>query len=706
MKKKIYFADLTYLSDTGVPSCDVMPLGCGYVAAYTKSLFGPQFDIRISRFPDEVAEMCRQDPPDIFAGSCFAWNKNLLMLTAEMIKEISPKTLIVFGGLAFPLDAKGQKMYLETKRIIDFLVPYDGEIAFTNIVKRFLEEGPEKKRMKERPIDGVVFLDDEKALIAGNRTKRPVDLDTFQSPYLMGLLDRFFEQKKFTPMVQTTRGCPHTCAYCWASNKENRAIRFFSLDRVRDELRYITKKAVKNDIYDLLLSDSNFGLYEKDNTIVDMICELQRKYNYPRIFNAPYGKKTDPEHIKHFSKIKGITYCLPLQSTDPKVLKSVKRKMPDLAAVTGYVKCVHSLKKQTGSDIITGLPNETRESHLKTLRDIIECGFDYLEPFTFMLLDGIELDSEEAHRKYRYNIKYRLIPREFGIVNNKYVFETERVVIGTNTYTYEDYIFFRGFHGLLRILVSNDIYKELTHYIKQKRVHLFDWFIYVYEDLSKKDSKASQYFKTYISEAHSELWDSPEALSAYYSLEENYKKLLSRERGDNLMQKYNILSSTVYFDTYVDYFCDLAMRYLNEKYPKKKEETEKEMSDIKKITLAKLSGVITKNIEKTRFLGVAHDILRWIEDGFEKPLSEYRLAHPKTVTFELTDEQVALIRNIFERYDVDANNPYGLYRTTAYISINNYFRQSKRTDTVDSVKDPGRSATIGLAGRRLSIRKK
>ena len=51
MKKKIYFADLTY--NTGVISNDFVPLGCGYVAAYTKALFGSECDIDVFKYLNE-----------------------------------------------------------------------------------------------------------------------------------------------------------------------------------------------------------------------------------------------------------------------------------------------------------------------------------------------------------------------------------------------------------------------------------------------------------------------------------------------------------------------------------------------------------------------------------------------------------------------------------------------------------------------------
>lgn len=673
MKKKIYFADLTY--DTGVLSCDLLPLGIGYVAAYTKALFESGCEIKIFKYINELLKAAEKNPPDIFAGSCFAWNKNLVLLVSKFIKERNPECLIVLGGLAFPLDIKRQKEFLLKNRHIDFFIPYDGEIGFTNLIKEYFNTDANIEKMKKLCSDGPVYLNTGNEIMIGKKTERPRNLDLFPSPYTTGLFDKFFESKKFTPMVQTTRGCPYTCAYCWASNEQNRRIGSFSLERVKTELNYIAEMATKNNIYDLCICDSNFGLYEKDRKIIDKICQLQQKYNYPRLFGAACEKQVDPQYIKNLSKVKGITYCLSTQSTDSRILENVNRKKVDLEKISNCVDAVHETKKYIATEIITGLPYETRQTHMSTIKNLMDCGFDFIDPFTFMLLDGIELDSEEAHKKFQYDIRYRLIPRNFGEVEGKYSFEIERVVVGTNTYDFEDYIYFRSFHGLLRMLVNNDIYKELLQYIKQHGVHLLDWFIFVFDDLRNNTSESSKRFDIYIEEAHSELWDSPEELMRHYSKAENYEKLLTREKGDNLMQKQNVLSSSIYFDIYADYFAEMAKRYLMQRDNQRNHRIEDEISDIKKFIVARLSGVITKDIQKTKTFSVNYDILKWIKDEFKEPLCSYRLVKPKVIVLELSDEQVQLIKSIFKRYKVDEKNPYSLYRTTPMVRVNNYFRK-------------------------------
>jgi len=676
MKKKIYFCDLTH--NNGLIANDYIPLGCGYVCAYAKKLFGEEFSMDIFKFTDSFFEEAKKNPPDIFAGSFYVWNKNLMLLAAKIIKEINPNCLIVGGGLSFPLDVKRQKEFLLAQKDIDFLIPYDGEIGFANLLREYLSSGGDKRRIKGRSIEGVAFLNEKDELIIGEKTKRPKDLDIFPSPYLTGLLDKFFESGKFTPLVQSTRGCPYTCSYCWASNDYNRHISSFSLKRLSEELEYIAKIATKNSTYDLVFSDSNFGLYEKDFKILDIICRLQDQYGYPKVFAVPYEKKAGVKNIANFSKVKGVMYCLSTQSTDQKILNNVKREKMDLNSIAEYIKAVHKINKYIGTEIITGLPYETKETHMRTMRDLIDVGFDCVDPFTFMLLDGIELNSEESYKKFRYDIRYRLVPRNFSKIDGRYSFELEKVVIGTNSYDFQDYMYFRGIHGLLKILLNNGIYRELLQYIKQHDVHPLDWLTFLFEDLRKnKSSAASKCFDIYMQEAVSELWNSPEELISYYSKEENYQKLISREKGDNLLQKINISSASIFFDTYVNYFIEMTKKYFFEKDGNKNDEISHELSEIEKFISAKLSSVITNNIQQSKSFDSDYDIPKWIDEGFKNPLRDYRLTEPREITLELSDAQLELIKRIFARYDVDEKNPYGLYRTIPNVPIDNYSRKVK-----------------------------
>ena len=60
------------------------------------------------------------------------------------------------------------------------------------------------------------------------------------SPYLSGLLDDFMNSD-YQPLIQTSRFCPYTCAFC-VSGKTRGKLRGYPIEQVKEELRYVSKK--------------------------------------------------------------------------------------------------------------------------------------------------------------------------------------------------------------------------------------------------------------------------------------------------------------------------------------------------------------------------------------------------------------------------------------------------------------------------------
>ena len=144
------------------------------------------------------------------------------------------------------------------------------------------------------------------------------------------------------------------------------------------------------------------------------------------------------------------------------------------------------------------------------------------------------------------------------------------------------------------------------------------------------------------------------------------------------MQKYSFIAFSVYFQDYTNYFFEITRSYLSAKYPQRKDIILKELEHIENFTNAKLSGVFTTNeVTKIKSFDSEYDIGSWIKEKFIKPLSAYKLSEPILMELEFSDEQIRLIKGIFKRYSLKENDCRGLYRATAVIHVNNYFRTLK-----------------------------
>ena len=107
-----------------------------------------------------------------------------------------------------------------------------------------------KEQIFASSIDGCVFIDPKTKnkknikLMRGKHLDRIKDLDEIPSPYLNGMLDKFFDGK-LTPFIETNRGCPFTCSF-FIGNDYFHKLNKFS-ERVKDEIYYIGKGCIRNN---------------------------------------------------------------------------------------------------------------------------------------------------------------------------------------------------------------------------------------------------------------------------------------------------------------------------------------------------------------------------------------------------------------------------------------------------------------------------
>ncbi|NLH15020.1 MAG: radical SAM protein [Phycisphaerae bacterium] len=644
----VYLAELTY--DTTVVSLEHFPIATGYIAGYAEKQFPGRFDYRIFKFAEPLLDAIDRDPPAILGLGRFSWNETLGLLVAEHYRKRVPDGLLVFGGCSFPPDPDGQRDFFLAHPAADLFVTFDGEFGFAEVLRRYLrEDGDRRQILASEPIDGVVFLDRAKnELRTGNTLPRPADLDTIPSPYLSGRLDSFFDDLRLTPMVQSTRGCPFPCGYCWAGNAYNSCVRHFSPARVAAELDYIAARRRDTGNRLLTLADSNFGMYTHDEAVGEKIVSLQKECGFPSSFYSPCGKDNKDRVLGIIRRIKNAAAIVSVQSTDPVIQTNVHRKPIDLNSYRQIVHQFKSLNIPVETEIITGLPGETVQTHLQTLRDIISLGVDEIHPFTLMFLQGTDLDTPQSQARYGWDKRYRIIPRNFGKIRGRICFEIETVGVGSNTFSFDDYLYCRGLHGALRIVFNHALFIEFSTYLLQAGADIFDFCLDFYKLARELPDAAGDQMRAFLREARDEVWSSRGELEAFYRRTENYEKLLSGEQGENLLGKYKTITVTDNFDPWCDFYHRRTLAAVAAKHPGAADRIAAELGDIRTHVLAKASGILdvpNQNAEPV-IVSLAHDVFAWIGEHFSRPLSDYRLAAPRTARYQISPEGQTYLQDL------------------------------------------------------------
>jgi len=451
---KIYLADLTY--NTTVIANDVFPLNIGLIASYCKKRFGNDVEIFLFKFIDELEQELYRSPPDIIGVSNYAWCKEISLHMLRLAKTLSPSTLTVMGGPNFPLDLQSQKKFMKKYTEVDIYVPIDGEEGFSNIVDCVLKNAHSKDEIQEKvlaePIEGCISRDQYDELQFTIPVIRIKNLDEIPSPYQTGLLDQFFS-KKLSPIFQSNRGCPFTCTFCVDGTDQVQKINQFSLERVKGDLEYIASHVPKN-IHSLYISDLNFGMYPRDLDICKEIAEKQKKYGYPLSILCNTGKNKKERNIEAVKQLNGaLNLFLSVQSLDEQVLQNIRRSNISTEQMIELVPTIKKEKLRTSSEIILGLPGDSYESHLKTIRDLLKADVDDLHMYTCMLLDGSELGSPKERQKWDLKTKFRILPKDFvKLSDGKVIVEIEEVVIETDKLTFEEYLELRSLAFIITVM--------------------------------------------------------------------------------------------------------------------------------------------------------------------------------------------------------------------------------------------------------------
>lgn len=641
---RIYLADLTH--ETITISSDTMPLNIGFLAAYLQNHYGNELDIQLFKSPGELTRKIKEHMPDILGLSNYCWNFELSYFMCEYVKSGNPKVLTVMGGANFPETPPEQYLFLKQRPAIDFYIYQEGELSFCDLVGTFMDSGLDIAKTKRGPMKGCLHISPEtNTLLFGGLHPRIKALNQLPSPYLSGVLEKFFNTK-LNPFIQTNRGCPFACTFCHEGESYYSGVNFFTVDRIAEELDYISYHVQGQTV--LTIADSNFGMFRQDIEICKKIREIQDSKKYPNFINVSTGKNRPDLIMEAIQTLEAgtINMAASVQSLDPLVLENIKRKNIEWQAYIDIQRKLHQMDPSysSTSEVILALPGETKEAHFETIRKLIEAGVDRILVYTLMMLYGTYLSSQAEQAKYGYVTKYRIVPRDFGEYEGSKCIEVEEVGVAHKDMSFEDYKLCRKMALFLTLIYNNKNFKELFNYLKEKNIDVYPFVLYCFEHTEEADAALQQIFADFMRETEEELWESREKLSAHYRKDDNFRKLLEEESGGNLLQIYWAKGVILNFKSLADYVFDCALEILVHSQGVSEEikrETVMELENLKKYILLKrdnLFEIDSKGNGTT--VDLDYDIGGWLQDKSERGLKEFKRSRNFIVSTSLEQRQI------------------------------------------------------------------
>lgn len=482
-KKNVYFLQPNNLLSGSI----YLPYSIGTIAAYCfqfehiKNYYNLCDFIFIKEPKNEVIE--KIDAPYILGFSNYMWNIDYNLELAKAVKEKWKDSIIVFGGPQIPNDTE----YLEKYDFIDILIHGEGETVFYELLNCL---------MNNLSIDSVANISYRKdGLTYQSRKQAPGDLSNFPSPYVCGYFDKIvndsrFASIQFDTIIETNRGCPYGCVYCyWA--RSGAVFRQFPIERVKKDLEWVAK----NKIAYCFCADSNFGVLDRDESIAEYVIELKRKYGFPNRFETTSAKNKDElvfrinRKLSDSALIRGV--ALAVQSMTPEVLKIIGRSNMSTEKFSSQLSKYRENSMHTYTDIILGLPGETLESFCKSLFSVIEAGqHSSITVYRCEMLPNTIMYSKEFREKYKLKTISSILCQNHTFVSEDFTLGSRsEIVVETSTMSVLDWakafkiaICTQSFHcmGLTRFLA---IYLR-----KAQNIRYYDFYLDLYNWIEEKST--------------------------------------------------------------------------------------------------------------------------------------------------------------------------------------------------------------------------
>jgi aminoglycoside phosphotransferase (APT) family kinase protein/tRNA A37 methylthiotransferase MiaB len=346
-----------------------MPLASGYLkaAAQTDAGVRAETDIWIYNFSggDSTITVINAllDPtlPDLVGFSVLGWNYHLFGRVSDAYKQLRPGGWIVWGGTHAANQA--QRIF-GMYPSVDIVVNGEGEWVFTEILRAFLA-GRSKHDL--HAVRGLSFREHNGGIVTTPSSDRVMLLDAIPSPILSGALPLVDRGGRFlyeSALLETNRGCPYTCAFCYWGGAIGQKIRPFSLDRLSEEIDCLARLGVER----IDLCDANFGMLPADEAFLELCVKARERHGCPTRIVTSWAKNKGPIFHRMVRRMKQTgfhsAFNLALQSLSEPVLQDMGRRNMKVNEWEQLAVWLRTEGLDTYAELIWGCPGETYETFL------------------------------------------------------------------------------------------------------------------------------------------------------------------------------------------------------------------------------------------------------------------------------------------------------------------------------------------------------
>ncbi|MEV0481383.1 KedN5 family methylcobalamin-dependent radical SAM C-methyltransferase [Streptomyces sp. NPDC050508] len=297
-----------------------------------------------------------------------------------------------------------------------------GEDAYELV--RALADGSSRPRLAG--IDGLSSRAADGTATTNPDRERIADLDIIPSPFLTGAVDLLDEAGRFrydVALIETNRGCPYKCSFCYWGGATGQRVRAFSRERLRAELELFAQLRV----HTVATCDANFGMLPADLDLTEDLVDISRRYGYPRAFESSWAKNKSKVFYEIVRRMKDAglrsSFTLALQSLEPNALRTMNRRNMKVNEWHDLVSWLAAEGLDCYAELIWGAPGETVESFMRGYDELAR-HVSRIAVYPILLLPGTEYSD---HRE-----RYGMVTLRGDRDDFEYVLAHESMTFGEN----------------------------------------------------------------------------------------------------------------------------------------------------------------------------------------------------------------------------------------------------------------------------------
>lgn len=336
---------------------NILPLASGYIQAYAQSdeSVAAEHAFEIASYPvtgdrDQMRSELAAKNAQLYTFSCYIWNMKLVRWLLAGLRELRPDAHYLLGG---PQVMNHATTYLTAGLDNVYICNGEGEKTSLELIRQLSSKAPDLGK-----VPGLSFRSGDE-IVTTESAPRIQNLMEIPSPFLTGVFDRC--EYSFA-IMETNRGCPFRCTFCYWGAATNSRVHKFEEERIKAELSWISE----NRFSGIFIADANWGLSARDVALTEHIVQCSEETGYPIVVHMAAAKNR-PDRMAQITEIfvRGglmVTQPISLQTLNSSALEMVDRQNIREETYVGLQRLLREKRISSYVELIWPLPGETLQS--------------------------------------------------------------------------------------------------------------------------------------------------------------------------------------------------------------------------------------------------------------------------------------------------------------------------------------------------------